>query len=174
MEYREIPHIKLFDRPARSMVFRNFAGTGTQYNPEGRRSFTLRFDPNNKVDADLVETLKADGWNIRERENRDGDLIPQLQVFVDFTKERYMPRINMLRDTDYKGITINAANAALLDGAEIVKFDVRIRPYQWETANSSGVKAMVQSMNVIVEYDDVADRYNNYGDTEEDEELPFL
>ena len=174
MKYRDIPDIKLFDRSPRSMVFRNFAGVEKQYNPAGRRSFVLRFDPNNKDDAKLVEALKDDGWNIREHENKDGDLVPQLQVFVDFSKPQYMPRIKMLRDTDYKGISINADNASELDGAEIVKFDVRIRPYQWETAVSSGVKAMVKSMNVIVEHDDVADRYSDYQDTEEDEELPFL
>ena len=170
MVYRDIPHFIRKDRPAKEMV-RNFSGTETRYNPAGRRSFNLALDPN--VDGDLIDSLKVDGWNVRDKETRDGDPICYLQVFVDFTKEKFKPRIKMLRDSDLKGITINESNIALLDSAEIKQFDFNLRPYQWETSpTSSGVKAYLQSMNVIVEYDEVADRYENYKDTEE--ELPFL
>jgi len=174
MEYRNIPNIVLKDVDARQMMYRNFAGNEGRFNPAGRRSFTLRFNPDPKVDGPLVEQLKADGWNIRDKETRDGDPMCQLQVFVDFSKAKFMPNIKMYRNSDMRGVRITESNADLLDSSEIVSFDVSIRPYQWETApGTSGVKAYVKSMNVVIEYDEIADRYE-HGVAEDDEELPFL
>lgn len=167
MEYREIPNIILEDRPGRELLFRNFAGEESKFNPAGRRSFNLILEP------DLAKRLIDDGWNVREKETRDGDLQYRLQVFVNYTNPRRVPRIKMIRSTDGRGVSLNEQTVGQLDAAEIEKFDICITPYQWELASrTSGIKAFVKSMNCVIEHDDIADKYTNYA--AEEEELPFL
>ena len=169
MEYRNIPNVNLEDRPANEMIFRNFSGTESKFNPAGRRSITLILEP------ELAERMAADGWNIREKENRDGDLQYRLQVFINYSNPRKLPRIKMIRSGDNKGINITEDNVHILDGAEIEKFDISITPYQWELASgNSGVKAFVKSMNVVIEHDDIADKYSGSTYQNDEEELPFL
>lgn len=170
MEYRNIPDVKLEDRPASELIFRNFSGTPSAYNASGRRSVTLVLEP------DLANALAADGWNVKEKETRDGDIRYQLQVFVNFANPRKRPRITMVRSGDVKGIAVDEDNIVELDSAEIEKFDIRITPYPWELpTGAQGIKAFVKSMNVVIEHDDIADKYSGFGRAaEEGEELPFL
>ena len=169
MEYRNIPDIRLEDRAGKEMIFRNFSGAESRFNPAGRRSVTLILEP------ELAKTLQEDGWNVREKEDRDGDMQYRLQVFINYTNPRKRPRIKMIRSSDKKGIDITESNIDILDAAEIEAFDIRVTPYQWELASgSSGVKAFVKSMNVVIEHDDIADKYSNDSPMADEEELPFI
>lgn len=169
MEYRNIPDVRLEDRPASELIFRNFSGLESKFNPAGRRSVTI------VLDDDLANALLKDGWNVREKELSDGEIQRRLQVFINYANPRKRPRIKMIRSSDKKGIDITDANIEILDGAEIEKFDLRITPYQWELpSGNSGVKAFVKSMNVVIEHDDIADKYETSEEYAEEEELPFI
>lgn len=141
------------------IIFRNFSGKGTAYNPEGKRNFCVVID-----DPDLAGRLASDGWNIKERPPRDEDDKPLCYMQVAVSYDNIPPKIWLISGS---GRTLlDADTVGQLDFAEIVNVDLIVRPYNWEVNGKSGVKAYVQAMYVTIEEDEFAAKYF-------DEEVPF-
>lgn len=146
------------------IMFRNFRGEETKFNPAGKRNFCVR------LDKDISEVLKEDGWNVKYLKPReDGDEpTPYLQVSVNFD---VMPP-NVFMITKHNKTKLNGETIGALDWAEIVNVDLIIRPYHWEAQGKTGIKAYVKNMYVTIEEDEFADKYSdipdgslmNYGD----------
>ena len=69
------------------IIFRNFAGKESRYNPKGKRNFCLI------IDNDVAENLKDIGWNIKYLNPRDPDETPQAYLQVSVAYENFPPKI---------------------------------------------------------------------------------
>ena len=146
------------------IIFRNFAGKATKYNPEGKRNFCL------VVDNDLADKLKDIGWNIKYLNPRDPDEMPQAYLQVSVAFENFPPNVFMIAGG--KKTKLNEETINVLDYAEIENIDLIIRPYQWELpSGKSGVKAYLKNMYVTIVENEFEAKYRDLEEAEED--LPF-
>ena len=80
-----------------AFIFRkNFRGEKREFNPNGRRSFYVRLDP------ELADVLHDDGWNVKQVPARNEDEPPlnYLPVEVKFNKDypHLNPKIYIVTD----------------------------------------------------------------------------
>lgn len=140
------------------IIFRNFSGKQTKFNPAGRRNFCVI------LDDETARKLEGDGWNVRYLEPRGLDEdkpTPYLQVSVSWSIRP--PKIKLISS---RGETsLGEDEVSMLDWEEITKVDLVLRPYNWEIGDKKGVKAYLKSMHVSIEEDEL--------DMPVDEELPF-
>lgn len=133
-------------------IFRpNFEGREEQYNEPGNRYFNIRV-PDNIVDA-----LTADGWNIKwtkEREEYPSE--PYLEVTVGF---KYRPPLVILIE-DGRETQLTEQTVGLIDTLQFETMDVVIRPYLWESAMGSGVKAYLKTFYGSLAMDDLQRKYS--------------
>lgn len=148
------------------IIFRNFSGEPDKYNKTGgKRTFSL------VLDEETALRLKEDGWNVKPLKSRDPDDPPQYQLSVEASYKSYPPRIYLIagkRKTELTEETIGS-----LDYAEIKNVDLTIRPYFWDVNGKQGIKAYVKNMYVTIVEDEFEKKYRDYGDDEEDDEIPF-
>ena len=154
------------------IIFRNFTGKQTQYNPAGKRNFCVVIPTDQVIGEDedgepifLVNQLLDDGWNVKIRPPRDENdsELAYLQVAVSF--DNIPPKIWMISSNTRT--LLDETTVGQLDFAEIVNVDLIVRPYNWEVNGKSGVKAYVKAMYVTIEEDEFAAKY--FGD----DDLPF-
>lgn len=155
------------------LIFRNFSGEESKYNPAGKRNFCVF------LDQPTAEMLQELGWNIRWSKPRDPDDTSRPYVQVTVSYKNYPPRIVMI--TGKKKELIPEERVHILDWAEIENVDLTIRPYSWLVNNKGGVKAYLNSMYVTIVEDAFEAKYSDipYADQaqefiEDDEiDLPF-
>jgi len=141
------------------LIFRNFTGKEGQYNREGDKNFSILLDP------DIAEKMIADGWNVKSlagREDADGEIGPDqpyIQVAVNFKGRP--PHAFMVGATSSKKTLLDENTVELLDYADIQTCDVIIRPYSWEVAGKTGIKAYLQTIYAVVDEDPLALKYAN-------------
>lgn len=143
-----------------SIIFRNFSGQPSQFNPEGKRNFCVL------LDTDLANQLKEKGWNIRWSEGRGEDDERQAYVQVSVSFDNYPPTI-MLVTSKNKSL-MKMEDVGILDWAEIKHIDLIIRPYSWEVNGNSGIKAYLKSMYVTIEEDEFSEKYSEVPNRDED------
>jgi hypothetical protein len=156
------------------IMFRNFSGKESKFNPAGRRNFCVRLD-----DPKLVKQLEADGWNVRylkAREEGDEDT-PYLQVAVSYGKGR-PPKITLI--TSHGQTLLDESTVDTLDWAEIKTADLIINPYNWEVNGKKGVKAYLNALYVTIVEDAFAQKYADMAPrtvapdvSVSDEDIPF-
>lgn len=141
------------------VIFRNFAGNETQFNPAGRRNFSL------VLDEEMAGLLEAEGWNVKRKPPRpeyEGDEgLIHLPIAVSFKGKR-PPRLVMISS---RGRTIlDEGTAELLDYAEYKLVDVIIRPYDWEVNGKKGRKAYLKTIYVTIKEDELELKYADVPD----------
>lgn len=134
------------------ILFRNFAGEETRFNPKGRRNFSVIID-----DPEYAEMLTNDGWNIKTLPPREeGDTAKYyLQVTVNF--ENVPPKVIMV--TNKSMTPLDSESIGTLDYADIINVDLTITPYHWEVNGKDGIKAYLKTMYVTIDEDEFADKY---------------
>lgn len=133
------------------IIFRNFAGKEGQYNREGDRNFCIL------LDEELATQMDADGWNVKAlRAREEGDPTqPYLQVSVGFKNRP--PKIVMIT---HKGrTTLTEEEIEILDWVDIKKIDLIVRPYNWDVAGKSGIKAYLKSIWITIDEDELDIKY---------------
>ena len=135
-------------------AYRNFAGERTQFNPAGKRTFVVILD---EEEGHRIENL---GWHIRWREPREiGD--PRVAMLtVECRFGDYPPHVTLISGNNRT--PLDESNIAILDGAEIERCDLIVRPYNWEVNGKTGTKAYVKTMYVTLQEDDFGGRYNDF------------
>lgn len=149
------------------LIFKNFSGKQTQFNPEGRRNFCLILEDN------LAQQLMEDGWNVRQLKAKD-DENPPYYIPVSVSFKIMPPEINLI--SGKKMSQLSEETVGELDYAEIEHCDLVIRPYHWEVNGRGGIKAYLKAMYVTVYRDSFADKYAALCegvDHYDDEQLPF-
>lgn len=151
------------------LIFRNFAGRESKFNPAGRRNFNLR------LSLDEANALKEQGWNVKIREPREEGEEPLCTLAVTVNYDSGMkPHVYMI--TSKKKTLLDENTINVLDTAEIESADIILRPYCWEVHGQTGIKAYLKTMYVKLVEDEFASKYAYLDDEEEtlDEgELPF-
>ena len=145
-----------------TLIFRNFAGVEGPFNSDGDRNFGVL------LDHETAEKMQADGWNIkvlkpREEDEGSEDEMPQpwLPVFVSYKVRP--PKITLV--TSGGRTLLGESQVEILDGVDILNTDLIVRPYNWEVAGKTGIKAMVKSMYVTIEEDPLDKKYADMDQT---------
>jgi len=135
------------------IAFRNFAGKEDKFNPAGSRNFCILLDP------EIAETLKRDGWNIRQLNPRDEGDRPQDYMSVAVKYDFRPPKIILISPSTGNKTYLDVETVHILDWADIENIDLMITPYHWEVNNKSGIKAYLKKMFVILEEDELEQKY---------------
>lgn len=148
------------------IIFKNFEGTPTKFNREGKRTFCVLLDP------DVADMLVNDGWNVKALNPREeGDLPqPYLQVTVNFDSGRG-PNIYMVPEGGKAKVRLTADTVGLLDTSEIVNVEFIMRPYHWESttiAPYKGITAYLVSMYATIYQSPLDKKYSDYDDGTEE------
>lgn len=146
------------------LIFKNFAGEEGKFNPAGNRNFCVL------LEDDIAQTLRSDGWNIKELMPREEGDAPQpyLQVTVRFANRP--PKVVMISSAGKT--TLYEDEIKLLDYAEFDNVDLMISPYHWEVNGKSGIKAYLKSGYFTLTEDPLEKKYLNE-DKKEEDDLPF-
>lgn len=152
--------IYIEDQDIEAIIFRNFSGNPDKYHKNGTMpNFWLVLTPEK-----AVELIDA-GLNVRQKENRDGDLEYRLQVFARF--DNFPPTI--IKICGKNQIRLDEDTVGDLDRDEIEKIDLAISPYQYEMEGRTGIKAYLNKGYFTIREDRLSKRYSEL----EEEELPF-
>lgn len=140
------------------LLFRNFAGAATKFNAAGNRNFCVLIE-----DADAAERLINSGWNVRILAPRNEEEEPRYYLPVAFSYANFPPKIYMISN----GVKtlLEEDVVASLDYADIRSVDLIIRPYNWRLyegtpKETSGVKAYLKTMYVVIEDDPFYSKYD--------------
>lgn len=133
--------------------WRNFAGE-ERFN-DRKRTFNI------KLEADVAQAMKNDGFNIKELKAREGeeDLPPAYRVEVAVSYQNRPPQVWLI--SGGQRTLLDETSISVLDYLDIEKADVKINPYQWETATGSGIKAYLDKLYVTARQDDLDAEYNS-------------
>lgn len=139
------------------IIFRNFAGAETQYNRAGDRNFAVVLE-----DKKFIDSLIADGWNIKIQEPREDGDDPFVYLPVAVSYKNRPPQVTML--TTSGRTRLSEQTIDVLDYTDIVEVDVVLNPYEWSIpSGASGVKAYLKTMFVKVDEDDLEKKYADWG-----------
>lgn len=157
------------------IIFKNFSGKESKYNPPGKRNFCVL------LDHELSEKLINDGWNIKHLRPRDEDDQPVPYIPVAISYDYNPPKIYIVTSRGKNLLEEN--EIGMIDWAEIETVDLIIRPYFWEVNDKKGIKAYLKSMFVKIVEDEFEKKYADLKDDDdfisvkskdpEEEEAPF-
>lgn len=162
-KYGSIKKYYIEDEDIKTIRYRNFSRSADKFNPDGPRyaNFWVVLE-DNKADE-----LREEGFNIRERENQDGDIEYRLQVFIS-GRDDLFPKI--IKKCNGVKTYLDRDSMRTLDRDEFIRVDISITKGNWEYAGKTGIKAWLNAG----EFEIAADRFDFMdADDEEDDELPF-
>lgn len=161
-KYGSVKKYYINDEDIKTIRYRNFSQSPDKFNPEGPRqaNFWVVLD-----DAKAAE-LRAEDFNIRERENQDGDIEYRLQVFIT-NKDEWFP--NIIKKCNGVKTYLDRESMRTLDRDEFERVDLAVTKGTWEYAGKTGIKAWLSAG----EFEIVADRFNMDIKPGEDDDLPF-
>lgn len=134
------------------IIFRNFSGKPSEYNREGDRNFAVI------IPDDIADQLREDGWNVKIKQPKtdDGEPYNYLPVKVKFSD--YGPSIKVISGRNR--VALDETTVGQLDYMDILKVDLNLRPYDWESARfGTGRTAYLQKMYVTQHVDALEARY---------------
>lgn len=161
VERKVTSNIKIEDA---RLIFKNFQGKATDRNAEGNRNFCVI------LDEDLAEALKEDGWNVKRLKPRDDEEVgsPYLSVKVKYGD---YPPIAVLITSRGK-TKLDEDTIGQIDWTNIKTCDLIIRPYNYPAMQGrpAGVSAYLKSIYVTVNEDDLALKYADIPDADDQED----
>lgn len=146
------------------IIFRNFAGKESKFNPQGKRNFCLL------LDHESADIMKDQGWNVKTLAPRDPDDAPQPYIQVAVAFENYPPNVWLI--SGKKKIKLDEDTVSVLDYAEIENVDLIINPSRWEVSGKSGIKAYLKTMYITIVENEFEKKYRDMDEDDEDD-LPF-
>lgn len=152
------------------IIYRNFAGRGTQYNREGDRNFCVVID-----DQEIADRLLEEGFNVKIRQPREEGEEPFMYLKVNVKyhpKDSELARLNptAVLVTGRNRNTLDSESVGLLDNIDIANVDMDISGSNWSVNGRSGRSAYLSKIYVTQEIDRFAARY---AEEEAPQEMPF-
>ena len=141
------------------IIFRNFIGKEGPFNAEGDRNFGVL------LDDEVAEAMEADGWNVKwlkPRPDIEEEVEPQawLPVFLKYKGRNGPVRPPLVAQITSRGrVNLGEDEVEVLDWAEMVAVDLIVRPFFWEVNGKSGTKAMLKTMFVTIQEDELEIKY---------------
>ena len=136
------------------ITFKNFAGRKTQFNPPGKRNFSVVLTP------EMADAMAADGWSIKTRparEEGDPDLL-HMKVNVNYDSE-WPPQVILI--TENGQTTLDEETVGMIDGADIANVDLVINPSPYTLADgTSGVSAYLNRAYITINEDEFERKYS--------------
>lgn len=166
MAKNTIPEIRIENA---HILFRNFGGAPTKYNPKGgKRTFCVILDPSD------AKMLAKQGWNIKYLDARPEDgydePTPFLSVNVSF--DNYPPSVNFISGNTMT--QLDESTVGIIDDTDIETVDVCIRPYSYDVNGNQGVAAYLKTLYVVAKVDDFAKKYARFNQPfAGNDEVPF-
>lgn len=140
------PNATLLIEDAR-IIFRNFEGRETEYNAPGNRNFSVQ------LPADFADSMRRDGWNIKERRARDDESEPEFHIPVAVGFKIRPPKLVLINSISKRRTILDEDTCELLDWADILTSDVIIRAREWSMRGNSGIKAYLKTLYAIIDED---------------------
>ena len=146
-----------------AIIYRNFRGEPTKFNPQGgKRTFAL------VVPQEVADQLVSRGWNVKHRPPRDEeeDDMYWTEVVVNMESE-FPPRVNLLTRYGEKAnmTPLTAESIGILDTSILTDVDMVIHPYEHGRMNAAGatVKGYLKTMYATTEpVVDFGGKYESY------------
>lgn len=133
------------------IIYRNFKGTGTKFNREGDRNFSILIE-----DEEIANALVQEGWNVKFKEARDESDTPFMTLPVKIKINERGPSV-YLKVGD-RVIELGEDSIGMIDDISIEHVDLDLRPYNWEVNGKNGRTAYLHSMEVTQRIDRFAAR----------------
>lgn len=149
------------------LIFKNFQGKKTEFNEEGNRNFGVL------LEDDLAESLIADGWNVKRLKPKPDDpdeyKQPWLPVKVKFGQ---IPPIVVLINSRGKR-KLDEETIDQLDWSLMKNVDLIIRPYNYPALKGrpAGVSAYLKALYVTIQEDELAEKYADIPDLDDEDEM---
>lgn len=145
--------VKTFKVEGAQLIFKNFSGTVTPYNKDGKKEFCVI------LDEEYAQVLIADSWTVRYLEPREeGDTpTPYISVKVNFDVKP--PRVIMLTNDGKTRTPLTNDSIGILDWADIANVDLICNAFNWHVGDKSGVKAYLKTMFVTINEDELERKY---------------
>lgn len=153
-----------------AIIFTNFSGAPDAYHPNGgNRVFNL------VLSDEFAQKLIADGWNVKSRENQDGDLtyITEIRVNMDSAWPPMVVLYSEFRGNRTSTI-LDADTIGRLDSGRYSSIKLAINPHEHSVGNFK-YKGYLRELRLIAESNDgyFGDMDGEYLGVPEEEELPF-
>ena len=161
-----LENVEIFAGP-----WRNFSGKAGTYNAEGARNFWI------VVPQDLAEEMKNDHWNVKEREDADGEKKYLVKININY-KSEYPPEIYLVNMKKKKKTLMDEDSIHQLDRAYITNATIAFNPYtrNW-TDGRVTTTGWLQSLYVEIEENYLQEKFDDFEDASspfnEDEDIPF-
>ena len=134
------------------LIFKNFSGKQSEYNREGDRNFAVI------IPDDMADRLREDGWNVKIKQPNNPDIEPYQYLPVKIKFSEYGPLIKVISGRNV--VTFDEELVGQLDRMDILKVDLDLRPYDWESPRfGSGRTAYLQKMYVTQNTNTLDARY---------------
>ena len=141
------------------IIFKNFAGKPTNLNPAGgKRTFNLVVTP------EMGERLRAQGWNIKQRELDSGDILYYTEIVVN-DQSAYPPKLFKLSEfMGQKSMTpLKPEHYYKLDQDNLTNVDLEIHPYTHNRGFQGATKGYLKSLWASIEsINDFGGKYAAY------------
>lgn len=146
-----------------SIIYPNFSGKQSQYNPKGMRTFCIT------LEEDLAHELTNDGWNVKFKpprvEDEDGFYFMEVKINYNGLKDPKIVVINKHHRKDY----LQEEQISRLDTEDIISANVVLNPYRWTVNNKEGIKAYLRSAYIFVDEDEFETEISEMRYSEEEE-----
>lgn len=136
------------------IIFKNFSGEESKFNRAGDRNFAVRID-----DAELVDQLIADGWNVTVKPPKEEGDDPYMYIKVKIKFNDRGPKVFLKSGKHVR--RLSEQNVGLLDSIDILRVDLDLRAYDWEVNGKTGRTAYLDSINVEQNLNRFEEYYEN-------------
>ena len=133
------------------ICYKNFRGEASKFTREGDRRFSLVIP-----DREMSEALKAEGWNVKEKEFEDGEYFAHLPVKVNINDRG--PSMYLISGNS-KPVRLDEHTVGIIDEIDILSVNLDIRPFDWEVNGNTGRTAYLQGLEVFQDLNRFDEKY---------------
>ena len=135
------------------IIWPNFTGRQTQYNPAGSRNFCVVLEP------EVADQMARDGWNVKSTNPRDEYDEPLHYIQVAVKYDFRPPKVSLV--TSRGRNPLDESLVGMVDGMDIKYADLVLNGSVWNVSGKSGVKAYLKNAYIVLEEDDLDRKYES-------------